>query len=78
MAHWKDLLLYDVGAKDPIKYPFVVIGNKVDDQWNRQVVAETANSWCKERNIPYFETSAVKNLSIHDAFVEIAKSAIRY
>ena len=43
MAHWKDLLLYDVGAKDPIKYPFVVIGNKVDDKWKRQVVAETAS-----------------------------------
>jgi hypothetical protein len=56
----------------------VVIGNKLDKESNRQVQAATVRQWCRENgDIPYFETSALENISVDNAFVEMAKSAIK-
>ena len=43
---------------DPDNFPFVVVGNKVDDADNRQVSEKQARAWCEENGHPYFETSA--------------------
>ena len=38
----------------------------------------TAKQWCRENgDIPYFETSALENISVDNAFVEMAKSALK-
>ena len=55
-----------------------MIGNKLDKESNRQVQAATERQWCRENgDIPYFETSALENISVDNAFVEMAKSAIK-
>jgi len=58
--------------------PSDVIGNKLDKEGLRQVSSEDARKWCKENgDIPYFETSALENIAVDTAFVEMAKSALK-
>lgn len=55
-----------------------MIGNKLDKESNRQVQAATVKQWCRENgDIPYFETSALENISVDNAFVEMAKTALK-
>ena len=78
LTKWKDGFLQNAGPTDPQTYPFVVIGNKLDKESNRQVQNATVKQWCRENgDIPYFETSALENISVDNAFVEMAKSAIK-
>ena len=40
--------------------------------------ASTARAWCRENgDIPYFEASALENTSVDNAFVEMAKLALK-
>ena len=51
--------------------PIVVIGNKIDIRWKRQVLTSDAISWCKNVNYPFWETSAVENFNVHHPFTYI-------
>lgn len=78
LARWKDGFLQNAGPNDPQTYPFVVIGNKLDKEANRQVQSATVKQWCRENgDIPYYETSALENISVDNAFVEMAKLALK-
>ena len=48
------------GPSDPDNFPFIVMGNKADKDFDRQVAAAAAQAWCKEKGdkIPFYETSA--------------------
>lgn len=40
--------------------------------------AQDAKAWCKENgDMPYYETSALENISVDNAFIEMAKMAIK-
>eukprot|EP01052_Picozoa_sp_SAG31_P019147 SAG31_NODE_1385_length_8573_cov_27.673118_10_plen_86_part_00 len=55
----------------------MVLGNKSDLE-NRQVTQKRAQSWCSSKgDIPYFETSAKDNTNVEQAFMEIAKNALK-
>jgi len=42
------------------------------------VQASTVRQWCRENgDIPYYETSALENISVDNAFVEMAKLALK-
>jgi Ras-related protein Rab-7A len=42
------------------------------------VKSSDAKAWCKENgDIPYYETSAVENIAVDNAFIEMAKMAIK-
>ena len=60
---------------DSKNFPFVVIGNKIDKA-ERQVTFDEANTFCKDRNLGYFETSAKENIGIDEAFKYITKQAV--
>jgi Ras-related protein Rab-7A len=78
LSRWKQGFLENAGPNDPQTYPFVVIGNKLDKEGLRQVSSEDARRWCKENgDIPYFETSALENIAVDTAFIEMAKSALK-
>jgi Ras-related protein Rab-1A len=47
----------------------IVIGNKID--LTRNVSKQEAEEFCKEYNYPYFETSALKNIGLDEAFRKI-------
>ena len=52
-------------------------GNKSDLE-NRQVQQKRAQVWCSSKGeIPYFETSAKDNTNVEQAFMEIAKNALK-
>ncbi|CAL8331192.1 ras-related protein Rab-9B [Gadus morhua] len=66
---WKKEFMYYSDVKDPARFPFVVLGNKVDKEERRQVGLEEARAWCEENSCcPYFETSAKDDTNVAAAF----------
>ncbi|KAM4701073.1 ras-related protein Rab-7b [Discoglossus pictus] len=58
-------------------FPLIILGNKIDLR-NRQVSNESAVSWCKEKNLPYFEVSAKHAINVDLAFETLAKKALAH
>ena len=70
---WKEEFLHYADVRDIDKFPFVLIGNKVD-LGQRVVRRETAEEWCSQNaNMPYYETSAKDNINVEKAFVSAAE-----
>ncbi|GKV32473.1 hypothetical protein SLEP1_g41076 [Rubroshorea leprosula] len=73
------LINHQANPADPRKFPFILLGNKIDiDGGNSRVVSEKkAKDWCASKgNIPYFETSAKEDYNVDDAFLCIAKTTL--
>ncbi|XP_053562578.1 ras-related protein Rab-7b isoform X2 [Bombina bombina] len=56
-------------------FPIIVLGNKIDIN-DRQVSKESAVSWCKERDVMYFEVSAKHGTNVDLAFETLAQKAL--
>ncbi|EGC36269.1 hypothetical protein DICPUDRAFT_78083 [Dictyostelium purpureum] len=71
---WRDDFIEKTGVQDADNFPFVVLGNKVDDP-NRKIKEKQAQQWC-ETNIGgkfiYFDTSAKDNINIEQVFKHIS------
>ena len=75
---WKEEFLAQTLPRDSEKFPFVVLGNKVDLP-NRMVAARHAEQWCHCNGaIPYFETSAKENINVDEAFEVITRLALKH
>jgi len=74
---WRDEFLIQAAPNDPERYPFVVLGNKVDKEDSRVVSQENALAWCASKNMPYFDTSAKEDINIEQAFRLAAVNALR-
>ena len=57
------------------KIPVIVIGNKIDLE-EREVKFEDAQLFCKDKNYPYFETSAKSGANIDEAMRSLVKEII--
>lgn len=78
LDRWKAGFLEHAAPSDPNSFPFVLIGNKVDRENERKVTAAQAQEWCqKNGGIQYYETSATQNVQVQNAFLEMAKAAIK-
>lgn len=78
LTRWKQGFLDNASPNEPATYPFVVIGNKVDKADQRQVQSADARQWCQANGgIPYFETSAIENIQVETAFVDMARAALK-
>ena len=55
----------------------VLFGNKCDCESSRQVTTEEATQFAHKKNMPYFETSAKKNINIEDGFSKIANDIFK-
>jgi Ras-related protein Rab-7A len=74
---WQKEFTEKAVAKDGESIPFVVLGNKVDQEMERQVSNDKAKSWCRYNgNMPYFETSAKEGTQVLDAFISVAGCAM--
>jgi len=74
---WRDEFLIQAGPRDPDNFPFVVLGNKIDVD-SRVVAQKRALAWCQAKgNIPYFETSAKEAINVEQAFLVIARNALK-
>eukprot|EP00922_Rhytidocystis_sp_ex-Travisia-forbesii_P065327 GHVS01097069.1.p1 GENE.GHVS01097069.1~~GHVS01097069.1.p1 ORF type:complete len:211 (+),score=34.23 GHVS01097069.1:30-662(+) len=75
---WRDEFLVQASPRDPDNFPFVAIGNKLDESAKRKVTGTRSAGWCKSKNdIPYFETSAKNAVNVDQAFEEIARRALK-
>jgi len=76
LDYWRQEFLSQASPRDPEKFPFVVLGNKIDLEQQRVVSQKRAIAWCQSKgNIPYFETSAKEAIHVDQAFQTIAKLA---
>ncbi|XP_022858433.1 ras-related protein Rab7-like [Olea europaea var. sylvestris] len=79
LDNWHEEFLKQANPPDLKKFPFILLGNKIDiDGGNSRVVSEKkAKEWCASKgNIPYFETSAKEDYNVDAAFLCIAKTAL--
>jgi len=75
LESWREEFLTQAAPANPEKFPFVVIGNKIDLE-QRVVPNKKAATWCESKGIPYFETSAKEAVHVDQAFQMIAKLAL--
>lgn len=49
--------------RDPENFPFVLLGNKIDNEAKRAVSSRRAEAWCQlKNNMPYFEVCSPQKL----------------
>ncbi|XP_014341609.1 ras-related protein Rab-9B [Latimeria chalumnae] len=76
LGNWKKEFIYYADVKEPEKFPFVILGNKIDKN-ERHVTIEEAQAWCVESgNYPYFETSAKDDMNVDVAFEEAVRQVL--
>ncbi|XP_063169601.1 ras-related protein Rab-9B [Candoia aspera] len=76
LGHWQKEFACYANIRDPERFPFVVLGNKVD-KVERQVAAEEARAWCLEHGAyPYLETSAKDDTNVAVAFEEAVRQVL--
>jgi Ras-related protein Rab-7A len=74
---WRDEFLIQASPRDPDAFPFVVLGNKIDMGEDRRTISQKrAHSYCQQRQMPYFETSAKESINVEQAFEVIARNAL--
>eukprot|EP01114_Cavostelium_apophysatum_P002522 TRINITY_DN1224_c0_g2_i1.p1 TRINITY_DN1224_c0_g2~~TRINITY_DN1224_c0_g2_i1.p1 ORF type:complete len:216 (+),score=43.17 TRINITY_DN1224_c0_g2_i1:96-743(+) len=75
---WKEEFISKAGVEDPQNFPFVLLGNKIDEEAKREVAKKRAQKYCEDslNNIQYFETSAKEGVGVADAFTSLAKLAL--
>jgi len=79
LDYWHQEFLSQASPHDPEKFPFVVLGNKIDLEQQRVISQKRAIAWCQSKgNIPYFETSAKEAVHVDQAFQTIAKLAMSF
>ncbi|KAI8877776.1 vacuolar biogenesis protein [Backusella circina FSU 941] len=78
LDQWRDEFLVQASPRDPDRFPFVLLGNKVDVEESRRMISQKrAMAWCQSKgNVPYFETSAKEAINVEQAFQTIAKNAL--
>jgi len=77
LESWRDEFLIQAAPRDPDKFPFVVIGNKIDVENQRVVSTKRLQTWCASKgDIPFFETSAKEAINVEQAFQTIARNAL--
>jgi len=73
---WCEEFLSQASPQEHEKFPFVVLGNKIDLE-QRVISQKRAIAWCQSKgNVPYFETSAKEAIHVDQAFQTIAKLAL--
>ena len=78
MSRWRDGFNENAGPQDPQSFPFVCLGNKLDQEADRQVATAKGQQWARENNnMLFYETSAVDGTSVEEAFLEMAKLALK-
>ena len=77
ITSWKQEFLSQCGPSNPEAFPFMVVGNKCDLDGDRAVSQAKSNQWARDYDLPLIETSAKDDLRIQEAFLELARKAMK-
>ena len=77
---WKNEFLKQANLTDTDTFPFIVIGNKLDKNEDRQVSKEEVETWCSNQEqlqiIPSYETTAKDPVIIDELLRQLAKTVV--
>lgn len=78
LESWRDEFLVSAAPRDAARFPFVVLGNKVDAAGrSRGVPTKAAAAWAASKGgAPFFETSAAADVNVDAAFEAVARKAL--
>lgn len=79
LTRWKNGFIENAGPTDPDTFPFVLLGNKLDQEAHkREVPTARGTQWAKENNdMMFYETSALEGTDVEKAFMQMAKQALK-
>ena len=63
--------------KEKADVPFILVGNKCDLESQREVTFDEATEFARSHDTYYFETSALTNYNVDEAFNELSNMAVR-
>lgn len=74
LKSWHEAFLKQSNCQDPTTFPFVLVGNKLDQAARRTVSKRSAMEWAEGHGcIRYFEASAKDATGINEIFTDVAK-----
>jgi len=77
LEKWREEFIAVGKPKDPLQFPFFVIGNKSDMEPEAESLPRRISSWCSGYNIPCFFLSAKEGGgSIEEAFMAAVRKAL--
>jgi len=78
LENWRSEFLVQANVLDHDKYPFILLGNKIDMEGQRVVSRKQGMQWCDQHNkCPFFETSAKDAIKVDEAFRTAAVLALQ-
>jgi Ras-related protein Rab-7A len=78
LSSWMQEFIMHAAPRDEQKFPFVILGNKMDLAKKRQVQPHIVKEFCQQHNdLPHFETSAKEGIDVEQAFETIARIALK-
>lgn len=78
LDRWKRGFLENAGPNDPLTFPFVCLGNKLDQAASRQVPTVKGEQWAKDNDgMMFYETSALDGVNVENAFRDMARAALK-
>eukprot|EP01089_Gocevia_fonbrunei_P011971 TRINITY_DN2694_c0_g2_i1.p2 TRINITY_DN2694_c0_g2~~TRINITY_DN2694_c0_g2_i1.p2 ORF type:complete len:122 (-),score=31.95 TRINITY_DN2694_c0_g2_i1:106-471(-) len=78
---WKNEFLIQSGittSKERERFPFILVGNKIDLSEERVVPKKKAMEWAEQEGVAFFETTAKEGTGVDKAFEMIAKMATKH
>ena len=63
--------------KNGQKFSVVVVGNKCDLEDSRQVDKDEVEKYCKNNNLKFMESSALKTINVKESFLTVAQELIK-
>eukprot|EP01122_Echinamoeba_exundans_P009275 TRINITY_DN3234_c0_g1_i1.p1 TRINITY_DN3234_c0_g1~~TRINITY_DN3234_c0_g1_i1.p1 ORF type:complete len:222 (+),score=38.82 TRINITY_DN3234_c0_g1_i1:100-765(+) len=77
LQSWQEAFIQQANCTDPMSFPFIVVGNKIDvGESKRAVTIKKAQQWCIQHNCQYFEASAKDSTNVNAAFEELARLVV--
>jgi len=75
IEEWRSNFISQAAPDDPKKFPFLLLGNKLDRDNQRQVDKLQADNYARSHGMQFYETSAVNGANIEDAIKSITSIA---
>jgi len=72
---WRSNFITQASIEEPKKFPFLLLGNKLDKDSQRQVNKHDGESYSRQHDMIFFETSALNGANVEQAIRAISAHA---